>query len=176
MEMIDRRRFFKYCIATAVFGLSQKTLAQGGARTIYFYNTHTGEYLRETYWENGSYNTEALNRINYILRDFRVNEVRPIDVGLIDLVYVIKSILEPQKPIHIISGYRSARTNDFLRKVSTGVASKSLHTQGKAIDIYIPGIPLEILRDTAISLRAGGVGFYPSSNFVHIDTGSFRIW
>ncbi|MCX7738311.1 MAG: DUF882 domain-containing protein [Hydrogenothermaceae bacterium] len=163
-------------MVTVIFGINYGALAQDSSKTVYLYNIHTGEYLKETYWEKGSYNQEALNRINYILRDFRVNEVKQIDLDLIDLLYIIKSILDAQNPIHVISGYRSTRTNEFLRKVSTGVASRSLHTQGKAIDIHIPGIPLERLRDTAINLKAGGVGFYPSSNFVHIDTGKFRVW
>lgn len=176
MGMINRRKFFSYCLLTATTGLFKRGFAKSSYRTLSFYNTHTGEFLKETYWENGSYNSYALNKINYILRDFRNGEIKPIDINLIDLLYVIKSQLNSDEPIHIISGYRSPTTNQFLRKISTGVASKSMHIEGKAVDIYIPGVPLHVLRDTAINLRAGGVGYYPASNFVHIDTGRVRFW
>lgn len=174
--MINRRDFFGYCFLTTATLLLNRSFANKVERGLYFYNTHTGEYLKETYWENGVYIPQALSRINYILRDFRSGEVRQIDTNLLDLLYVIKSQLGTEKPFHIISGYRSPTTNDFLRKVSTGVASKSMHMEGKAIDIYIPDVPLHVLRDTAINLKAGGVGYYPASNFVHIDTGRFRVW
>lgn len=174
--MYSRRDFLGFCFSALAVSGWVKLLAAAPARSLYFYNTHTGEYLKEVYWEDGSYVPQALGRINHILRDFRTGEVRQIDLRLLDLLYVIKSQLGTEKPFHVISGYRSPRTNQFLRKVSTGVAGKSLHIEGKAIDIYLPDVPLHVLRDTAINLRAGGVGYYPASNFVHIDTGRFRVW
>jgi uncharacterized protein YcbK (DUF882 family) len=144
---------------------------------LYFYNIHTGEFLKEVYWIDGSYNKNSLQKIFYILRDFRVNEIKPIDVKLLDTLYLIKKELNVEnKPINIISGYRSPKTNQFLRENSSGVAKHSLHIEGKAIDIYIEGIPLTKLRDVAKSLKRGGVGYYPSSGFVHIDTGKIRHW
>lgn len=174
--MINRRKFFSYCLFATTVSFFKNGFGNDLSRTLYFYNIHTGEFLKETYWEDGNYISSDLTKINYILRDFRNNEIKPIDINLIDLLYIIKSQLDFNKPIHIISGYRSLTTNEFLRKVSTGVASKSMHLEGKAVDIYMPGIPLNILRDTAKNLKAGGVGYYPSSNFVHIDTGKVRFW
>lgn len=174
--MVSRRQFLGYCFLTTTALVFNRALANIPQRTLYFYNTHTGEYLKEVYWENGVYIPQALNRINYILRDFRSGEVKQIDIKLLDILYVIKAQLGTEKPFHIISGYRSPSTNDFLRKVSTGVANKSMHIEGKAVDIYIPDVPLRILRDTAINLKAGGVGYYPASSFVHIDSGRFRVW
>jgi uncharacterized protein YcbK (DUF882 family) len=125
------------------------------------------------------YQPDALKEINHILRDFRVNAVKPIDPKLLDLLHELGGTLETDQPFHIISGYRSPHTNTLLRErggVGTGVASRSLHMEGKAIDIRIPGVKLDHLRGAARSLKLGGVGFYPSSNFVHVDTGRVRYW
>lgn len=148
-------------------------------RTLSFFNTHTGERLKTVYCCGGRYEPEALKQINHILRDFRVNEVKPIDPTLLDLLHELGGSLEVDQPFHIISGYRSPHTNTLLRErggAATGVASKSLHMVGKAIDIRVPGVKLDHLRGAARSLRLGGVGYYPSSNFVHVDTGRVRYW
>jgi len=113
------------------------------------------------------------------LRDFRVDQEKPIDPKLFDLLHELGGTLETDQPYHIISGYRSAETNTMLRErggAHTGVASSSLHMVGKAIDIRLPGVKLDHLRSAAASLKLGGVGFYPSSNFVHVDTGRVRYW
>ena len=148
-------------------------------RTLSFFNTHTGERLRAEYCCDGDYNPDVLAQLNHLLRDFRANEVKPIDPKLFDLLHELTGVLETDSPLHIISGYRSPNTNGMLRERGgdhTGVASKSLHMVGKAIDIRLPGVKLDHLRGAARSLQLGGVGYYPSSNFVHVDTGRVRYW
>ena len=148
-------------------------------RTLSFFNTHTGERLKTTYCCDGKYEPEALKQLNHILRDFRANEVKPIDPALFDLLHELSGTLETDQPFHIISGYRSPNTNTLLRQRGgshTGVASKSLHMVGKAIDIRVPGVKLDHLRGAARSLKSGGVGYYPASNFVHVDIGRVRYW
>ena len=148
-------------------------------RTLSFFNTHTGERLKATYCCDGKYEPEALKQLNHILRDFRANEIKPIDPGLFDMLHELSGTLETDQPFHIISGYRSPNTNTLLRQRGgghTGVASKSLHMVGKAIDIRVPGVKLDHLRAAASSLKIGGVGYYPASNFVHVDTGRVRYW
>ncbi|MEJ5172638.1 MAG: YcbK family protein [Hydrogenothermaceae bacterium] len=173
---MDRRGFIKYCVLTGSLLLTERSFAFNSERSLYLYNIHTGEYVKEVYWENGIYNTEALKKINYLLRDHRTGDVKEIDINLIELLNEINSQLQNKKPIHIISGYRSPFSNEFLRKVSSGVAKNSMHILGKAADISIPGIPLHIVREVAINIGKGGVGYYPTSNFVHIDIGRFRVW
>ena len=148
-------------------------------RILSFFHTHTGERLKLAYCCDGQYQPEALAQLNHLLRDFRVNEEKPIDPELFDLLHELGGTLETDQPYHIISGYRSPNTNAMLRERGgshTGVASQSLHMVGKAIDIRLPGIKLDHLRSAAASLKRGGVGFYPSSNFVHVDTGRVRYW
>jgi uncharacterized protein YcbK (DUF882 family) len=145
-------------------------------RTLSFINLHTHEELHSKYWVNGEYDTKSLNDINYIMRDHRANEVHEISTNLIDVLYTLHVATESSAPFHIISAYRSPVTNKKLRDQTSGVAKKSLHMQGMAIDIRLPDVELERLRDTAISLKAGGVGYYAKSNFIHIDIGKPRNW
>jgi uncharacterized protein YcbK (DUF882 family) len=148
-------------------------------RVLAFFNTHTGERLKATYCTGGAYQPDALRDLNYILRDFRANEIKPIDPRVFDLLNELGGTLETDQPFHIISGYRSAQTNAMLRERGgngTGVASHSLHMVGQAIDIRVPGVKLENLRNAAKSLKIGGVGFYPDLNFVHVDVGRVRYW
>jgi uncharacterized protein YcbK (DUF882 family) len=140
------------------------------------YETHTKESVATVYWVDGTYLPEALTDINRVLRDFRTDEVKPIDTGLLDLVCAIRVRLKAQDPFHVISGYRSPKTNAMLRKNNRGVARKSLHQYGKAVDIRLPGCSLSLLRRVATELRAGGVGYYPRSNFIHVDVGQVRYW
>lgn len=146
-----------------------------GARTLYLYSINTGESLRTVYWIDGVYIGSALEEVYWLLRDYRSGDVAPIDLRLLDLLYVITK-LSGKERIDVISGYRSPATNEYLRRTKKGVAKDSYHTHGKAIDIRIEGMSLEALRDLAISLRAGGVGYYPRSGFVHLDTGPVRYW
>ena len=135
-----------------------------------------GERLKTIYWAQGSYISEALGEINHILRDSIANETKEIDATLLDLLFAIRTQLEFNEPFHIISGYRSASTNAFLRARSSGVADNSLHTVGKAIDIRTPGRDLHKLHKVARALQGGGVGYYPESNFIHVDIGRVRYW
>lgn len=146
------------------------------ARSLAFENLHTGETLRTVYWEHGRYLAQPLRDIEHLLRDFRTGEIHPIHLGLLDLLHVMGRRLDCRRPIQIISAYRSPQTNAALRARSPGVARASLHMQGMASDIRIPGRDLRMVRNLAVSLSRGGVGFYPRSNFVHVDTGAVRHW
>ena len=183
---MNRRSFIGFGATAAAAAIVPNRLqaATPGAKKPYervlsFFNTHTGERLRTAYCCGGEYQPEALQSINHILRDFRANEIKPIDPKLLDLLHELGGTLETDQPYHIISGYRSPHTNALLRErggSQTGVATRSLHMVGKAIDIRLPGVKLDYLRGAARSLKLGGVGFYPSSNFVHVDTGRVRYW
>jgi uncharacterized protein YcbK (DUF882 family) len=148
----------------------------GSRRTLSFYHTHTAERLRVCYFQDGTYQPESLEQIDHILRDHRTGDINPIDPELLDQLYAIYCHLRPKDPFHVISAFRSQRTNEMLRGKSRGVASKSFHTQGKAIDIRLPNIGTKRLRNFCISLHSGGVGYYSRSNFLHIDTGPVRSW
>jgi len=179
---IGRREFIALGLLTAASEIvpRQAFAAVHGflspARTLSFYNTHTGESLKSIYWREGSYLPEALARINHILRDHRTGEVKTIDFQLIDLLFVLRKKLRSREPFHVISGYRSLKTNTYLRKKGRGVAKNSLHLIGKAIDIRLPNRDLHDLRRTAVKLKRGGVGYYPGSDFVHVDVGKVRYW
>lgn len=181
-QPFSRRGFLGMGAAAAAAALvpgRARAATRGPERSLGFFNTHTGERLKAAYSFGGEYDPEALKEINFILRDFRANEVKPIDPRLLDLLHELGGTLETDSPFHIISGYRSPHTNALLRTrggAGTGVASGSLHMVGKAIDIRIPGVKLDHLRAAARSLKLGGVGYYPASNFVHVDTGRVRFW
>ena len=145
-------------------------------RALSFYNTHTGEELEVVYWARGRYLDQALTGIDHILRDHRTGDTKPIDVRLLDLAHALGERLGNQGPFHIISGYRSAKTNALLRAGSNGVAGKSLHLKGKALDIRMPDTDLPVLHRAAVDLKGGGVGYYPGPDFVHIDVGRVRYW
>ena len=148
----------------------------GRERRLVLFNTHTREKLDVCYARGESYRSEALSAVNHILRDHRTNEVNPIDPRLLDLLCAIRSKAGPDACLHIISGYRSPGTNRRLRQQGRGVARKSLHMQGHAADIRIPGLATSRLRRMALTLRQGGVGYYPQSDFVHVDIGPVRSW
>ena len=145
-------------------------------RTLSFYNTHTGEKLSTCYWAEGKYVAEGVRDINNILRDHRTGDVYDMDQGLLDLLYLLQERVESQQTFQIISGYRSPKTNAMLSSKSSGVAKRSYHMQGKAIDIRLNGCDLKQLHKAALSLKAGGVGYYPSSDFIHVDVGRVRRW
>jgi uncharacterized protein YcbK (DUF882 family) len=174
------RRSFLKLGASALLGatLLPETVfaAARPARTLAFEHLHTGERLRVTYYKNGVYDRRALQQVNHLLRDFMTGDTHPIEPGLLDYLYRVQASLDRDAPFQIISGYRSPATNAYLRKTSSGVASKSLHMEGRAIDVRLPGVRIARLRETAADLRCGGVGFYPASQFVHLDTGKFRQW
>jgi uncharacterized protein YcbK (DUF882 family) len=145
-------------------------------RVLRFDHLHTGEKLAIEYWKGGAYEPEGLGAINHLMRDFRTGDVHPIDPSLLDLLHDLADGTGTRKPFEIISAYRSPKTNATLHSHSDGVASKSLHLKGKAIDIRLADVPLKELRRAALSSRRGGVGYYPESNFIHVDTGRLRVW
>lgn len=150
--------------------------AGGGERALAFSHLHTGETLAVPYWRDGTYLTRALAAIDWCLRDHRTGEVKAIDRRLLDLLWALRESLGSAAPFAVISGYRSAATNEALRKLSGGVAKRSLHMKGMAIDVRLPGCALGELREAAIALRGGGVGYYPKPDFIHVDTGRVRQW
>lgn len=184
---MDRRKFLKFgykfatvaaatCLApSSILAASRRSSA---SKDLSFDNLHTGESLRVTYSVDGKYIPGALQEINHILRDFRTGEVKTIDPSLLDLLHAISKTvgLTARHSFHIISGYRSPETNARLRKVNDGIAKNSYHVKGQAIDFRAPPFRLSVLRKTALSLRRGGVGYYPRSNFLHVDLGEFRYW
>jgi uncharacterized protein YcbK (DUF882 family) len=145
-------------------------------RHLAFFNTHTGERLEARYCKAGRYDPGALRDINHILRDHRTGEVGAVATELLDLLHRLCLRFETARPFHVISGFRSVATNAALHSKSRGVASQSLHLYGKAIDIRVPGIRTGELKTLALALAAGGVGYYPGSDFVHVDIGRVRSW
>ena len=145
-------------------------------KALSLYNTHTGEDLKAVFWSDGAYLPQTLNEINHILRDHRTGEEKEIDTGLFELLFDLSQKLQSREPFHIISGYRSPQTNSTLNAASSGVARNSLHIKGMAIDVRLPGHELKTLKRAALDLRGGGVGYYPSSDFVHVDVGRVRYW
>lgn len=145
-------------------------------RTLYFYHTHTRKSLTVTYWSDGEYVPAALDELNEYLADFRTGDVTEFDPQLFDFIYDVRSSLGSDGVYEVISGYRSPKTNEMLRGRSSGVASKSQHLVGKAIDVRLRGTDTAKLRDAALALKRGGVGYYERSDFVHMDTGRVRRW
>ncbi|TNF91897.1 MAG: DUF882 domain-containing protein [Gammaproteobacteria bacterium] len=182
-EQIDidngRRKFIQACVGTAAAFASTPLWSAVNPlpeRSLSFLSLHTGESVKVTYWSENSYLDTELKMINEVLRDHRTGDIYPIDQRLLDQLFLLKNSIGTSHPFHVISGYRSPKTNQKLRSKSNGVAKRSLHMQGKAIDIRVPGIELTDLRDAAKSLKMGGVGYYAKSNFIHIDTGRVRYW
>ncbi|HEY0918389.1 DUF882 domain-containing protein [Devosia sp.] len=152
--------------------------AAGDDRTLTFHHTHTGQTATFTFRRNGQYDQAVLRQMNVFLADWRTKEPTTMDPALFDLLWQIYRDVDASQPIHIVSSYRSPATNAALRKKSSGVAENSQHMRGKAMDIFIPGVNLTRLRETAMRYQVGGVGYYPTSGspFVHVDTGSVRAW
>jgi uncharacterized protein YcbK (DUF882 family) len=145
-------------------------------RRVKLSNLHTGEALDAVYWEHGVYLPDALSAVNTVLRDFRTGDVHPIAPSLLDLLDGLRAATGTAGPYHVISGYRSPKTNAMLASESHGVAHSSLHMQGMAIDIRLSDVSLANLHRAALSLGRGGVGYYPQSDFVHVDVGRVRRW
>lgn len=148
----------------------------GPTRTLAFVHTHTGERLASTYLRDGRYVPEELARINFVLRDFRTGEVKAIDPGVLDILADLRTLAARDEAYEVICGYRSASTNAMLRARSSGVAEHSLHLEGRALDVRLPGVPTAHLRDLALGMNRGGVGYYAASDFVHLDNGRIRHW
>lgn len=144
--------------------------------SLAFRHAHTGEQLSVTYRAERGYLPGSLHRINLLLRDWRTGDVEPIDPRLLDYLAALRRQMDSREPFLIISGYRSPATNAQLAARSSGVATRSLHMEGRAIDVALPDRDLAALRAAALSLELGGVGYYPRSGFVHLDTGPVRSW
>ena len=182
---MKRRLFLLLGIKAAVgLVLAQATPAwalprisgQNNSRALSFYHTHTHEHLTITYANAGTYDPVALKKINTYLRDFRTSETYPIDPTLLDILWKMQQKMRCNRTYEVISGYRSPATNNKLRSRSRGVAKRSLHMKGMAVDIRLSGQNTRLVRDCAVSLQFGGVGYYAASDFVHIDTGKVRTW
>jgi len=145
-------------------------------RTLSLHNVHTGEKENITFWSDGHYIESGLNQVNWLLRDFRTGDVKAIDPRLMNILYLLSKRMETDNPLLVLSGFRSKKTNDMLRKTTEGVARRSFHMAGRAIDIRIQKKPSVDVQKAALTLGGGGVGYYPSSNFVHLDTGPVRTW
>ena len=176
---LSRRRFLQVSggiAAGLLIAPAHAGLDRHGQRALSLRNLHTGEKLTRTYWADGEYLAEPLSDIDHLLRDHRTDEVHSIDPQLLDVLHRLQQKVGSKRSFEIISGYRSPKTNAMLRGNSNGVAKKSLHMQGKAIDVRLPGQDLARLRQAALSLKSGGVGYYSKSNFLHMDTGRVRHW
>lgn len=185
---LNRRRFLQIGLgATTALSLpsafasqSSPTIVQPATaqaeRNLSLSNLHTGENIKATYWAEGQYQASELKAINHVLRDHRTGDAYHMDNDLLNLLNTLHQKMDSKQAFQVISGYRSPKTNAALNKKSNGVAKKSLHMQGKAIDIRLPGCQLSDLRKAAINCQTGGVGYYPKSDFIHIDTGRVRRW
>lgn len=176
----SRRRALGMLAGAAVGLAASRTLNAASVmvpeRRLAFVHTHTRETLDLVFAGPEGYLPASLAKVNEFLRDFRTSDVHVIDPKLLDLLHALTRAIRSTEPFHVISGYRSPRTNAALRSRSSGVARYSLHMEGKAIDIRLPGTRLDRVRDSARALARGGVGYYPGSDFVHVDTGRVRVW
>ena len=157
---------------------AQRASALGETRTLSMFNIHTQESLTVTFKKDGHYDQDALNQLNHFMRDWRRDESRVMDPELIDLIWTLHQQLGSNEPVHLICGYRSATTNESLRRHGGGQAKKSQHILGKAADLVFPDVAVKTLRNSALVQEWGGVGYYPTSGvpFVHVDTGRVRMW
>lgn len=182
MDQFDATRRRLLALGGAALGAAMlptsafATLSTPRPRILTLNNLHTGESIKTVFFDGKGYIKDELARLNHFFRDFRVDKVKTIDPQLFDQLYRLQALLGTRKPVQLISGYRSLETNNELRAHSRGVAKHSYHTRGQAMDFHIEGIALSNVRKAALSMSAGGVGYYPSSNFVHIDTGPVRHW
>jgi uncharacterized protein YcbK (DUF882 family) len=179
MLAMSRRKLLLTAGAAGVAALTSRlTLAATApaSRSLSFHNLHTGESLDVEYYRDGCHLPNALAQIDTFLRDFRTGEVKPIEPHLLDLLCDLRTVLGAKKPYHVISGYRSPATNEKLRRESGGIAVNSLHMVGRAIDVRLADVPTAEVRDAALAMARGGVGYYAHLDFVHVDTGRVRRW
>lgn len=179
---VSRRRFLKRLACGSLLAMGSPNIVQAAFsgftahKTLSLAHHHTGENLTLTYYEQGRYIHGALDEISYFMRDYHNGAVHSIDPALLDQLYDVKLLLGVNKPFHIVSAYRSPETNASLRRHSRGVARQSLHMEGRAVDIRMEGMSANTIRKAALMVQNGGIGFYPQSNFVHLDTGELRTW
>ncbi len=175
---MDRRGFLRN-VSVAALGLTTAGVALARSverRLLSFAHTHTGERLTTVYFDGGDYVAIALRQVNELLRDFRTDTVYPIDPRVLDRLFDLQSATGGSEAFQVICGYRSPTTNEALRRASGGVAQHSLHLEGRAIDVRLPGVEAARLARMARQQASGGVGYYQVSDFVHLDTGRLRIW
>jgi uncharacterized protein YcbK (DUF882 family) len=156
--------------------IDQSQVISAPPRVLSLYNLHTAEKLEAVYWENGAYVPDAVEALNHVLRDYRTGDVAPMHVGLFDLLGELSAKTGSRQAFQVVSGYRSPATNARLAERSGEVARRSLHMDGKAMDIYLEDVALDRLRAAALDLGRGGVGYYPDTRFVHVDVGPVRRW
>ncbi|HEY7139624.1 MAG TPA: DUF882 domain-containing protein [Methylomirabilota bacterium] len=176
----DRRAVLRLAALAATLPWARRGSAQAGTdaapHALAFRNLHTGETVDVVYRADGQVDLGALREIDWVLRDFRTGEARPMDRRLLDLLWRLRTALDTTEPYEVISGYRAPATNAMLARESRGVSRVSLHMKAMAIDVRVPDRPLATVRDAALALRLGGVGYYPASDFVHVDVGRVRFW
>ena len=175
---LARVRLAAVALLASVFSLGSLSAVPEGERALKLHHLHTGEEATIVFKRNGVYDKDGLQKLNWILRDFRIERPTNMDPHLFDLLWEVYQESGATEPIQILCGYRSPSTNALLRRRSNGVAEHSQHMLGKATDFFIPGVPLEKLREIGLRMQVGGVGYYPTSGspFVHMDTGGVRMW
>ena len=176
---ISRRSFLKssaIIAGAAMMSPSEMLASMGEKKVLKLYNVHIDKTFYAPFFEKNYYKLSGLFEVNKAFKDYHANEMRRIDVKLVNLLYEIKQELGDDKQFNIVSGYRTQRTNDALRKTQEGVAKNSFHIKGQAVDIYVPNVSLKKLKDVAIGMQKGGVGYYPSNHFLHVDVGPVRFW
>jgi uncharacterized protein YcbK (DUF882 family) len=180
--LLERRSLLRLGLGAIGAGLAApgfalaEDLSGAQMRSVALDNLHTGESMQAVYWDQGAYIPDVLDAVNLHLRDYRTGDVHVIEPRLLDLLDSLAKLTEAKAPFQVISGYRSPATNAMLRERSDEVAKKSFHMSGMAIDIRLPQVELAHLHAAALSLGRGGVGYYPESNFVHVDVGPVRSW
>ncbi len=184
----DRRGFLRHGMSVGMMAALGATILPGtslaqvaspavlGGREIRMFNAHTGEKFQGSYWVNGRYLPDAFAGIKSVMRDHRSGETFPIDPRLMDILFVLQNKLDNLGGFKVLSGYRSPKSNASLRRSGEGVAKNSLHMTGQAIDVSLPGTQLSSLHKMALAVHSGGVGYYPKTGFVHVDTGRVRTW
>lgn len=182
-ELLSRRSFLKGGLTLSMSALISVSMfkpvaafAGNGAYSVSFSNQRSGDTFSGVYRVGNKYLPQAFERINYVMRDVRENEVFPMDPRVIDIISIVHKYLNVNEPYSVLSGYRSPHTNAVLRSGGEGVAKRSLHMSGQAIDVRLGEISARNIREAAVKLGAGGVGYYPKSGFVHMDSGAFRTW
>lgn len=170
------KRLALVAVGPSMLSLSKPAAAAARPSELAFAHLHTGEFLNVAFADNGQLLSDGLLQINRLLRDFRTGEVYPITPDILDILHTARMALNPNGVYEVISGFRSAKTNDMLHTTTSGVAKKSLHTEGRAVDVRLRGVSTKDLRDTLRRLQRGGVGYYAKSDFVHVDNGRVRFW
>lgn len=174
---VSRRRFLHVAVTGAMGFAASPVLADFTEyRSLSFVHEETGETLDATYYQHGTYHPTTLVRVAFLMRDFHSGDVHQIDPMLLDALFELKVRADFDGRYHMISGYRSPLTNEQLRQTNHVVAEHSMHVQGKAVDIRVSGVATKKLRDLAIAMNRGGVGYYPTANSIHLDTGRLRTW